>query len=293
MHFAIRHQTQYTYETAVVLSRHRMHLHPRSSTHQHVHASDLLITPEPTLLEERTDAFGNTKTIVSMSVPHTTFSVAASSRVETRTRTQNVDMFASSASLQDLYRHVKTLPFPQQSDIVQYCALTPATTPNRAIYSFAKDVIADAASGLDAAYRLSRVLFETFNFDNTASDVATPIATVFEQRRGVCQDFTHLALACLRAFRIPARYVSGYILTSPPPGLERLEGADASHAWISAWDPARGWVDFDPTNGLIVGDQHVTVAYGRDYHDISPIYGIILGGGAHDITVSVDVKPLS
>ena len=132
-------------------------------------------------------------------------------------------------------------------------------------------------------------IFQEFKFDPTATDVATPTAQAFKLRRGVCQDFSHVALSCLRVLRIPCRYVSGYLLTRPPPGQKKLQGADASHAWISIWAPETGWVDFDPTNGLIVQDEHVTVAFGRDYIDVSPISGVLIGGGAHTVSVSVDV----
>ena len=115
---------------------------------------------------------------------------------------------------------------------------------------------------------------------------------VLQQRRGVCQDFAHLVLACLRALRLPARYVSGYLLTRPPPGIPQLDGADASHAWISVWSPEIGWVDFDPTNGLIPRDEHITIAYGRDYDDVSPISGVLLGGSEHSVSVGVDVLPV-
>ena len=129
-------------------------------------------------------------------------------------------------------------------------------------------------------------------FDPTATDISTPVMEVLRKRRGVCQDFSHLALACLRSLRLPARYVSGYILTSPPPGQPRLAGADASHAWISVWAPEAGWVDFDPTNGLMPREEHITIAYGRDYDDVSPISGILLGGSEHSVTVGVDVLPV-
>jgi transglutaminase-like putative cysteine protease len=130
---------------------------------------------------------------------------------------------------------------------------------------------------------------DDFTFDNRATDIATPVSHVLEERRGVCQDFAHVALTCLRALELPARYVSGYLLTRPPPGMEKLQGADASHAWISVWAPELGWVDFDPTNGLMPSEEHITVAYGRDFDDVSPISGILLGGSRQKIKVEVDV----
>ena len=135
-------------------------------------------------------------------------------------------------------------------------------------------------------------IYHEFRYDPTATTVSTPVEEVFEARRGVCQDFAHLQLACLRALRLPARYVSGYLLTRAPEGKEKLIGADASHAWLSVWCPGHGWVDVDPTNNLLVSVEHVTVAWGRDYGDVSPVSGAIFGGGAHTVQVAVDVLPL-
>jgi transglutaminase-like putative cysteine protease len=140
---------------------------------------------------------------------------------------------------------------------------------------------------------LTRRIFEDFAFDATATDVSTPVARVLEMKRGVCQDFAHLAIAAHRALGIPARYVSGYLMTRPPPGQVKLKGADASHAWLSVWSPEQGWVDFDPTNGIIPGGEHITLAYGRDYEDISPISGVLLGGGDQTMSVAVDVEPVA
>lgn len=137
---------------------------------------------------------------------------------------------------------------------------------------------------------MSRI-HEEFTFDPEATHVATPLTEVLERKRGVCQDFAHLMLACLRALGIPARYVSGYLLTQPPPGQPRLIGADASHAWISVWCPDAGWTDFDPTNDVVPGTEHITLAWGRDFSDVSPLRGVILGGGDHELDVWVTVTP--
>ena len=145
---------------------------------------------------------------------------------------------------------------------------------------------------LEAANDLTQRMYADFIFDSTATDISTPVSHVLRNRRGVCQDFAHVAITCLRALGLPARYVSGYLLTLPPPGMEKLQGADASHAWISVWAPEVGWVDFDPTNGVIPTDSHITVAYGRDYDDVSPVSGVLLGGRDQRMTVAVDVTPV-
>jgi len=136
-------------------------------------------------------------------------------------------------------------------------------------------------------------IYNDFKFDPHATDVSTPVTQVFTMKRGVCQDFAHLALACLRSLRIPSRYVSGYLHTRPPVGRPKLQGADASHAWISVWSPEYGWTDLDPTNGIIVRNEHVTVAFGRDYDDVSPISGVLRGGGEHSVAVAVDVNAIA
>jgi transglutaminase-like putative cysteine protease len=131
-----------------------------------------------------------------------------------------------------------------------------------------------------------------FRYDTTVTDAYTAVDQVFEIRAGVCQDLAHVGIAALRALGLPARYVSGYLLTRPPPGRERMIGADASHAWFAVWAPPFGWVDLDPTNDMIPGDGHITVAWGRDYGDVAPINGIVTGGGEHLIEVGVDVLPI-
>jgi transglutaminase-like putative cysteine protease len=145
---------------------------------------------------------------------------------------------------------------------------------------------------LAGARDLTRRIFEDFKFDPRATNVATPLEEVWEKRRGVCQDFAHLGIACLRSLGLPARYVSGYLRTRPPAGKPRLVGADASHAWFRVFCPGMGWLDFDPTNNVQPAEEHIIVAYGRDYGDVSPVAGILTGGGAHEVKVSVDVEPL-
>ena len=174
--------------------------------------------------------------------------------------------------------------------MVQYRCESRLTVPNLEIADYARASFKPGRPSLEAAKDFVLRIYADFKFDPTATDISTPISQVFKQRRGVCQDFAHLALAGLRALRVPSRYVSGYILTHPPPGQVKLQGTDASHAWISVWAPGAGWVDFDPTNGIIVTDEHITIAYGRDYNDVSPISGVLLGGGEHTVSVGVDVS---
>lgn len=143
---------------------------------------------------------------------------------------------------------------------------------------------------LDAARDLTRRIYQDFTYDPHFTTVATPLDQVLENRRGVCQDFAHLAIGCLRSMGLAARYISGYLETIPPPGQPRMEGADASHAWLAVYLPTLGWVEFDPTNDCMPGEQHITLAWGRDYGDVVPLKGIMSGGGSHELEVGVDVK---
>jgi transglutaminase-like putative cysteine protease len=155
---------------------------------------------------------------------------------------------------------------------------------------FARPAFAPGRPVLEAVSALSGRIHSEFAYDNKSTDISTPLAQVLEQKRGVCQDFAHLMIACLRSLGLAARYVSGYLLTHPPPGKPKLVGADASHAWVSVWLPRSGWIDFDPTNDVMPRDEHITTAYGRDFSDVTPLRGVILGGGQHVLEVSVDVN---
>jgi transglutaminase-like putative cysteine protease len=175
--------------------------------------------------------------------------------------------------------------------VLQFTLPSRHTRTSRALLDFARGSFPAGKPVLAGAWDLTRRVFKEFSFDPTATDISTPVEQVLRDKRGVCQDFAHLMLAAMRSLGLPARYVSGYLMTLPPPGMVRLQGADASHAWISAWSPEAGWIDFDPTNGVIPSEQHITVAYGRDYDDVSPISGVLLGGGDQVISVGVDVIP--
>jgi transglutaminase-like putative cysteine protease len=175
-------------------------------------------------------------------------------------------------------------------DIRQYMFETPMTASNEEILKFALQSFQQGKSVFEATEDLTKRIFNEFEYKPGHTTVSTPLAQVMKERKGVCQDFAHLAISCLRAVGLPARYVSGYIETVSPEGVEKLIGTDASHAWFSLYIPDMGWTDFDPTNNCIVSDQHITIGWGRDYADIAPLEGIILSSGSHELTVSVDVK---
>lgn len=289
MIFEVSHKTHYSYSLPVVQSQHLIHLSPRRLARQIIRNHSVIVEPAPALRYDGVDAFGNLVLILDIEVPHKELVLHARTSIETLA----VAPFQPAATLpwDRLDESFKWLDDGMPLDVIQYRCASRLTTASRDISAYAKQSFTPGRPVLDAAVDLSRRIFTDFKFDAAATDVSTPIEQVFKQRRGVCQDFAHLALTCLRAMRVPGRYVSGYILTRPPPGQKRLQGADASHAWISVWSPEAGWVDLDPTNGIIVADEHVTIAYGRDYDDVSPISGVLLGGGEHTVAVSVDVVP--
>ena len=184
-------------------------------------------------------------------------------------------------------RNASRIRYPHKT---RRCMST-AWTPQWFVAEWSRISFPKTATLLSGTSDLMARLFSEFTFDSEATEVATPLEDVWKNRRGVCQDFAHIAIACLRSLGLPARYVSGYLRTIPPPGQERLQGADASHAWISTYCPVHGWTDFDPTNNLMPSDSHVRVAVGRDYSDVSPLIGVLSGGGSHIVRVEVDVVP--
>ena len=176
--------------------------------------------------------------------------------------------------------------------VCQFVLDSPFVKRDPALADYARETFAPGRSLIEAVAELNRRIFEEFSYDPHFTTLATPLEVVLAERRGVCQDFAHLGLGCLRTLGLAARYVSGYLETLPPAGQPRLEGADASHAWLAVWVPGAGWAEFDPTNGLMPGSRHITLAWGRDYGDVAPLKGVTSGGGAHTLTVGVDVLPL-
>lgn len=289
MIYDVSHKTVYRYSTPVVQSQHLVRMTPRPVSHQQVKNHALLVEPAPTIRTERDDYYGNHVVTLDIEQEHDELIVHAKSRV-TVTPPPQIDLEAGKA-----WDAVSALVADPKAgcdlDVVLYSCASRNTRPSAEIAEYARISFVPGRSVLQSAWDLISRIYDDFTFDATATDISTPVAQVLKQRRGVCQDFSHLALACLRAMHLPARYVSGYILTHPPPGQPRLAGADASHAWVSVWSPEAGWVDFDPTNGLMPREEHITIAYGRDYDDVSPISGILLGGSEHAVRVGVDVIP--
>jgi transglutaminase-like putative cysteine protease len=287
MIFNVSHRSSYRYGTPVAQSQHILHLAPRNLDRQRVVRHSLLIDPAPAARTDIRDYFGNQASILIIEDEHREFIVHARSTIEVRAPAL-VDLAASMAWEQVLAGAVQA-DGARDLAVLQYACATRHTRIVPDVLDYARPSFPAGRPVLEATWDLTKRIFNDFTFDPTATDISTPVSEVLEARRGVCQDFAHLSLGCLRALGLPARYVSGYMLTRPPPGKTKLLGADASHAWLSVWAPGSGWLDFDPTNGLMPHDEHIVVAYGRDYDDVSPISGVLLGGSGQVMTVAVDV----
>jgi transglutaminase-like putative cysteine protease len=286
----ISHRTTYVYGDPVTTSHHEARLAPRESETQRTLAHELTITPVPEARRRRFDYFGNRAVHFSLSEPHRSLSVVAKSVVDLRpVRAPDLRATPAWESVRD---RLKT---DRRRDVLDAYAMTFDSN-----YVASAEPLADYAAPfleagrplLEAVQELVTSIYREFKYDPRATEVSTPILEVLRDRRGVCQDFAHLAIGCLRSHGLAARYVSGYLLTRPPPGKTRLVGADASHAWFSTFVPEYGWVDFDPTNDVMPAGEHVTIAHGRDFGDVTPIRGVILGGGHHQLSVAVDVEAL-
>ncbi|MFK3798145.1 transglutaminase N-terminal domain-containing protein [Pseudomonas sp. NPDC088444] len=293
-HYEILHDTHYKYDSPVSLAQQLAHLWPRVSPWQRCIEQRLEISPEPTTRRDEQDVFGNPLTRLAFERPHDELQVNARLLIEVLARP--VLEFQQSMPW-DLARSTLTYSASKMSpDILDACRYrfeSPYVHLKQSFVEFSTDCFPIGKPLLLCAQALMEKIFDEFTFDGEATQVATPLVEVLERRRGVCQDFAHLMLACLRSRGLAARYVSGYLLTQPPPGQPRLIGADASHAWVSVFCPTLGWVDFDPTNNIQPALEHISLAWGRDFSDVSPLRGVILGGGNHDPEVRVTVMPLS
>jgi transglutaminase-like putative cysteine protease len=287
MTYRIRHTTTYEYHESVSLSQHVLRLRPRDLAHQLCLDSRVTITPTPRSTESHTDYFGNAVAFFAIEQPHTRLTIEAVSKVrKTRWRAPEPAETAAWEHVRDLNRGCQIGPGLDASEFVFDSPLIKTADE---FAEYARESFTKGRPILEAVLHLTERIHEDYTFDTEATTVATPVETVFKTKRGVCQDFAHLQIACLRSIGLPARYVSGYIETVPPPGREKLVGSDASHAWVSFYCHGLGWIDVDPTNNQLAGSQHVTVGWGGDYSDVSPVRGVILGSGQHTVKVAVDV----
>jgi transglutaminase-like putative cysteine protease len=289
MLYDVRHRTTYRYGQPVSISHHVLHLVPRRSERQTVRNSELTVSPTASLRSDSCDYFGNDVTYLTLQKQHDELAIEARARIDVHPPAEHAP--DRTLAWDAVYAHLEGDPTRESLDVLQFAFDSPYVHWNRDLADYARGSFAPGRPVLEAAVDLTRRINREFRYESGSTKVSTPVDEVFRSRRGVCQDFAHLELACLRALAVPARYVSGYLLTRPPPGQPKRIGVDASHAWISVWSPEGGWVDLDPTNDTIVGHEYITLAWGRDYGDISPINGVIFGGGEHAVDVAVDVSP--
>ena len=312
MKYKITHTTKYAYTEAVSVCHNQVHLAPRDMPSQQCEMFRLLIHPTPADRGRRIDYFGNHVDYFSIHEAHRGLTVTANSRVTVKPP-PTVDV-AASRPWEDVVRELRADLSPAGLDAFQYVfdpstnAMGPNLHPSGRTNGYANGQFDSAALDrqildyvrpsfpagrpvLEAARDLTRRIHTDFVYDPKATTVFTSVAEALRLRRGVCQDFALVEIACLRAMGLAARYVSGYLRTEPPPGRPRLIGADASHAWASLYAGALGWVDFDPTNDVLPGEDHITIAWGRDYNDVCPIQGVFVGGGQHAMSVAVDIVP--
>lgn len=287
--YQARHNTVYDYGDSVTLSHHLAHLKPRDSDRQKLLNHELRVVPEPSTWNERVDGFGNPIVQFAMEEPHQRLIVESVIDIEIKAEKPPAD---ADCPAWDVLRARLDEAAP---DTLSIHAFRQDSTLVEAAAEFADYAEADFPPGrsiIAAVRALTSRIHEEFAFDPQATTVTTPPSEVLEVKRGVCQDFAHLMIACLRSLGLPARYVSGYLRTTPPPGRPRLVGSDQSHAWVAVWIGGDRWLEFDPTNDCIPSLDHITVAHGRDYDDVAPLRGIIVGGGPHRLQVGVDVVPV-
>jgi transglutaminase-like putative cysteine protease len=286
MRYHVLHETHYRYESPVVLSQQLLHLKPRELPWQKLGSHRLTVDPEPGESGEREDYFGNPVTQFLVAAPHTALAVRSEAWLEVAPRAAP----AAGAPWEQV-REQLARPAAQHEP-AQYLYESPQVECFRDLAEYAARSFAPGRHIVQAALDLTRRIHAEFKFDPRATSVATPLRQVLARRRGVCQDFAHLMIGCLRSLGLAARYVSGYILTTPPPGKPRRVGADASHAWVAVHCGEAGWVELDPTNDCLVDDEHVTLGWGRDFSDVTPMRGVILGGGEQELEVRVTVTPV-
>jgi transglutaminase-like putative cysteine protease len=291
MIYKIIHRTTYKYKYSVSVGSHVACLKPRSLPRHRLIQSKLHVEPSPATMTERVDYFGNHLYFFTIEEPHDELVVEA--RSEVIMENNPAPLPQSSPPWEEIAR---SLPYDYSlaaREAYQFRFESPRIRFRPEFAAYAHLSFSPERPICEALLDLTARIHNDFRFDSKSTHVRTPIEEVFRKKRGVCQDFAHIQIACLRSLQLPARYVSGYLRTYPPPGQPRLVGADASHAWVSAYCPGLGWLDLDPTNNVVPSNGHVTIGWGRDFGDVSPLHGLILGGGAHSLTVAVDLVAVS
>ena len=289
--YRVVHETRYQYASPVSLSQQFLHMTPRSFAYQQTESHQLWLDPVVNDSAHGVDYFGNSTRHVAITVPHKSLLVHAESTVALMVR-PGLAQIAGSLPWESERDMIVREKSPASLEACRYLYASPHVNCFPDLEAYARISYPPGRPQLDAAYDLTQRIYTDFKFDSKATEISTPLEEVLRVRRGVCQDFAQLMIGCLRSLGLPARYMSGYILTHPAPGKPRLIGADASHAWVSVFCPVLGWVDFDPTNRCLVHHEHITLGWGRDFSDVTPMRGIVLGGGKQKLDVQVTVTPL-
>ncbi|MGC4032641.1 MAG: transglutaminase family protein [Tepidisphaeraceae bacterium] len=283
MKLRVRHTTEYVYGETVPLCHNQVHLYPRDTFRQRCTEHELIISPEPAAVRTGDDFFGNPVSWFSLQEPHRGLTVTANSVVDV------LPLVLPTDDALPWEQATTSAEFRPAIEAEPFAFASPYIPIHAALADFARISFTPGRPLVAAAKDLMKRIFTEFKFVPGVTNIGTPVLDVLRDRRGVCQDFTHLMIGCLRSIGLQARYVSGYLLTRPPPGKPKLVGADASHAWVSLFVPGYGWLDLDPTNNVIPSESHVTVGWARDYGDLAPVRGVIVGGHQHSLKVSVDV----
>jgi len=286
--YSVEHETLYRYAAPVAQSWQLVRQTPRPLPWQTLLRHSLQIDPLPGERYDSTDSFGNSVTHFALHGAHRHLRVRMQCLVEVADRSAVSLGNEPWEQTRDAMRRAGP---PRDLAAARLCEPTPMVPLSAGARGYAAPCFAPGRDWLQAVTALMTAIHHDFEFDPEATTVSTQVDEVLQHRRGVCQDFAHLMLACLRAHGLPARYVSGYLLTDPPPGQPRLMGVDASHAWVAAWSPECGWVEFDPTNNQRVDARYITLGWGADFADVAPLRGVILGGGEQTLDVSVSVMP--
>ena len=284
MRYEVSHVTVYEYDDSVSVSHHVARLRPQVTARQRLIRHDWQIDPAPAVLTEHTDYFGNAVAFFAVQGPHHRLTVTSRSLVDLLPPPPVPER---SPPWEEIREHAPD----HDGSVFEFVVDSPLAASSAEYAAYAAPSFPAGRPIVDAVIDLTARIHRDLRFDRGATSVTTPVAEVFRRRSGVCQDFSHLQIACLRSLGLPARYVSGYLETAPPPNAPRLVGVDASHAWVAVYVTGHGWIDVDPTNDLVPAGRHITLGWGRDYSDVSPIRGVILGGGDHRSRVAVDVVP--
>lgn len=290
MIYNIRHLTAYSYDRTVASARLVLRVTPRDEDGQRKVAHTLNISPEPLSVDTERDFYGNTVNVVTIDIEHQELTIEALSTVEL---THQAALPLSGEPWEEVSDAVLLSRDLTGSAPVHFMFASPRIQLSADVTDYVRESFKPGRGILEASRDLIRRIRKDFDYKPEATDINTPLTQAFAQRQGVCQDFAHIMIAGLRGLGLPAAYVSGYIRTIPPPGEKRLEGADATHAWVSVWCGTSGWLGFDPTNAIDVGNDHIALAVGRDFSDVSPVYGVFVGSGGTELDVEVDVVPVT